>query len=112
MPSSMDYRIHFLSHFTCFQTILLLLFVEVFSMPIGNLVTTMGNLMSHHIILGPQVCLASYYDTLILGYHIVAFLQTVVMNWMPMPTLRPPNNSFMPISMPSMTNYSRPLQHL
>ena len=46
------------------QTTLLLLFVEVFSMPIGNLVTTMGNPMSHHIILGPHVCLASYYDTL------------------------------------------------
>jgi len=28
-----------------------------------NLVITMGNLMCHHIILGPHVCLASYYDT-------------------------------------------------
>jgi len=40
------------------------LFIKVFSMPIGNLVTTTGNLMSHHIILGPHVCPAFYYGTL------------------------------------------------
>jgi hypothetical protein len=109
------YRTVLLTCFVCSQTTHPPFFTKVFSMRIRSSVTTTGNLMTPCIILRPHVCLiAFYYDTLhcrqvhkflIPESHIVAFSPTVVMIWMPVPTLRLQKNAFMPIFVSSMRNH-------
>jgi len=83
---------------------------------IGNLVTTTGNPMITILYLGLTYVLhpimihylANKFISSWSSDIIVAFSQTVVMIWMPVPTLRPPKNASCTISVHKYTNNLRP----